>query len=53
MAVEGLNIFEKLLSACEFVRYKRNIQNRKIQSKRVLGLMKYTHRLADHNKVTQ
>ena len=32
-------------------RYKRNIQNRKIQSKRVLGLMKYTHRLADHNKV--
>ncbi len=32
-------------------RYKRNIQNRKIQSKRVLGLMKYTHWLADHNKV--
>ncbi len=26
--------------------------NRKIQSKRVLGLMKYTHQLADHNKVT-
>ncbi len=34
-------------------RYERNIQNRKIQSKRVLGLMKYTHRLADHNKLTQ
>jgi hypothetical protein len=33
--------------------YKKNIQNRKIQSKRVLGLMKYTHWLADHNKVTQ
>ncbi len=31
------------------VRYKRKIQNRKIQSKRVLGLMKYTHRLSDHN----
>ncbi len=28
-------------------------QNRKIQSKRVLGLMKYTHWLADYNKVTQ
>jgi hypothetical protein len=24
-----------------------------IQSKRVLGCIKYTHRLADHNKVTQ
>jgi hypothetical protein len=34
-------------------RDKRNIQNRKVQSKRVLGLMKYTHRLADHKKVTQ
>jgi hypothetical protein len=31
--------------------YKRKIQNRKIQSKRVLGLTKYTHRLSDHNKV--
>ena len=29
-------------STCGSVRYKRNIQNRKIQSKRVLGLMKYT-----------
>jgi hypothetical protein len=25
----------------------------KIQSKRVLGCLKYTHRLAGHNKVTQ
>ncbi len=25
----------------------------KIQCKRVLGRIKYTHRLADHNKVTQ
>ncbi len=25
----------------------------KIQSRRVLGCIKYTHRLADHNKVTQ
>jgi hypothetical protein len=25
----------------------------KIQSKRVLGCIKYTHWLADHNKVTQ
>ena len=40
-------------STCESVRYKRKIQNRKIQSKKVLGLMKYAHRLADHNKVTQ
>ncbi len=30
-------------STCESVWYKRNVQNRKIQSKRVLGLMKYTH----------
>ncbi len=35
------------------VRYKRKIQNRRIQSKRVLGRIKYTHWLADHNKVTQ
>jgi hypothetical protein len=40
-------------STCGSVRYKRKIQNRKIQSKRVLGLTKYTHRLLDHNKVTQ
>ncbi len=40
-------------STCESVRYKRKMQNWKIQSKRVLGLMKYTHWLADHNKVTQ
>jgi hypothetical protein len=40
-------------STCGSVRYKRKIQNRKIQSKRVLGLTKYTHWLADHNKVTQ
>ncbi len=40
-------------STCESARYKRNIQNRKIQSKRVLGLMKYTHQLSNHNKVTQ
>ncbi len=33
--------------------YKRNIQSKKIQCKRVLGLIKYTHRLVDHNKVTQ
>ncbi len=38
-------------SSCGSAWYKRNIQNRKMQSKRVLGLMKYTHRLADHNKV--
>jgi hypothetical protein len=36
-----------------YVRYKRNIQNRNIQSKRVLGCIKYTHSLEDHNKVTQ
>ncbi len=30
------------------MQYKRNIQNRKIQSKRVLGLMKNTHWLADY-----
>ncbi len=40
-------------STCGSVRYKRKIQNREIQSKRVLGLMKYTHRLSDHNKLTQ
>ena len=40
-------------STCGSVRYKRNIQNRDIQSKRVLGLTKYRHRLADHKKVTQ
>ncbi len=40
-------------STCGSERYKRNIHNRKIQSKRVLGLMKYTHRLAYHNEVTQ
>ncbi len=40
-------------SSCGSVRYKRKIQNKKIQSKRVLGLTKYTHRLANHNKVTQ
>jgi hypothetical protein len=42
-----------LTSTCGSVQYKRKIQNRKIQSKRVLGLTKYTHRLSDHNKVTQ
>jgi hypothetical protein len=42
-----------LTSTCGSVRYKRKIQNRKIQSKRVLGLTKYTHRLSDHNKVNQ
>ncbi len=40
-------------STCGSVQYKRTIQNRKIQSKRVLGLMKYTYRLSDHNEVTQ
>ncbi len=40
-------------STCGSVQNKSKIQNRKIQSKRVLGLTKYTHRLADHNKVTQ
>ena len=40
-------------STCGFARYKRNIQNRTIQSRRVLGLMKYTHWLADHNIRTQ
>jgi hypothetical protein len=35
------------------VRYKRNIQNREIQSKRVLGLIKNKHQLAEHKKVTQ
>ncbi len=39
-------------STCGSVRYKRKIQNRKIQSKRVLGLMKYTHWLADYKKFT-
>jgi hypothetical protein len=44
-----------LTSTCGSVRYKRKIQNRnrKIQSKRVLGLTKYTHRLSYHNKLTQ
>ncbi len=40
-------------STCGSAGYKRNIQNRKLQSKRVIGLMKYTHRVVDHNKVTQ
>ena len=40
-------------STCGSVWYKRNIQNREIQSKRVLGLIKNRHRLADHKKVTQ
>jgi hypothetical protein len=40
-------------STCGSVLYKRNIQTRKIQSKRELGLTKYTHQLSDHNKVTQ
>ncbi len=40
-------------STCGSERYKRKIQNRKIQSKRVLGHLKYTHWLSDHNKVTQ
>jgi hypothetical protein len=35
------------------VRYKRNIQKTKIQSKRVLGLIKDRHWLVDHKKVTQ
>ncbi len=39
-----------LTSTCGSVLYKRKIQNRKIQSKRVLGLTKYTHRLSDHIK---
>ncbi len=42
-----------LTSTCGSVRYKIKIQNREIQSKRVLGLTKYTHWLADQNKVTQ
>ncbi len=36
-------------STCESAQYKRNIQNRKIQSKRMLDLMQYTHQLSDHN----
>jgi hypothetical protein len=32
---------------------KRTVVRKKIQSKRVLGHIKYTHQLADHNKVTQ
>ena len=40
-------------STCGSVQYKRNIQNRETQSKRVLGLIKNRHRLADHRKVTQ
>jgi hypothetical protein len=61
--IAGVHIFDTiaaslsniliLTSTCGSVRYKRKIQNRKIQSKRVLGLTKYTHRLSDHNKVTQ
>ncbi len=57
--IAGVRIFDTIsyvsisTSTCESARYKRKIQNRKIQSKRVLGLMKYTHRLSDHNKVTQ
>jgi hypothetical protein len=37
-------------STCGSAQYKRNIQNRTIQSKTVLGLIKYTHPLADHIK---
>ncbi len=40
-------------STCGSMGYKRKIQNRKIQSKRVLGLTNYTHRLSDHNELTQ
>ncbi len=40
-------------STCGSVRYKRKIQSRKTQSKRVLGLTKYSQWLLDHNKVTQ
>ena len=34
-------------------RDKLLLRGEHVQSKRVLGLMKYTHRLADRNKVTQ
>ncbi len=61
--IAGVRIFDMIAaslsnilistSTCGSVQYKRNIPNIKIQIKTVLGLMKYTHRLADHNKVTQ
>ncbi len=61
--IAGVRIFDTIAaslinilirtSTCGSVRYKRKILNKKIQSKRVLGLTKYTHRLSDHNKVTQ
>ncbi len=34
-----------LTSTCGSVQYKRKIQNRKIKSKRVLGLTKYIHKV--------
>ncbi len=40
-------------STCGSVGDKRKIQNRKIQSKRVLGVTKYTLWPLDHNEVTQ
>ncbi len=44
-------------SALSVPKYQKLLQPQKnklkIQSKRVLGCIKYTHGLADHNKVTQ
>jgi hypothetical protein len=61
--IAGVRIFDTIAaslsnilirtSTCGSVRYKRKIKNRKIQSKRVLGLTKYNHGLLDHNKVNQ
>ncbi len=53
LALKLLSNILNWTSTCGSARYKRYIQNRTIQSKRVLGLIKYTHWLADHNKVTQ
>ncbi len=54
---KNLNDFSSVKGSRHFPRVRflseqSYIQNRKIQSKRVLGLI-YTHWLLDHNKVTQ
>ncbi len=61
--IAGVHIFDTIAaslsniliwtSTCGSVQYKRKTQNRKIQSKRVLGLTKYTHWLSNHKQVTQ
>ncbi len=52
-----LEITLVILLHCQYQKYQKLSQPEKnklkIQSKRMLGRIKYTHWLADHNKVTQ